>query len=204
MPVARQPAPPPPPEPTIGFRLGWLPQVAPPPPPTDPVPWFVRLWPPAALGQDVPAARIGLGWLPQSAPPPPTVTGPPGGTWTEFPRNLTWTEPPRNLTWRFPTVSVQTKRVAEVRLYLWNFASFPELRLGDTIASVTSILCTQASEGGTVTDLALSAKAVGLTLTTAQCVIAGGVDGVYYVLEFTVLTTAGWTLVGKGTLSVSD
>jgi hypothetical protein len=97
------------------------------------------------------------------------------------------------------------KRAAEVRLYVMDLSALTEIVGGDTIASVTSIVCTEARGAGTATsDLALTSKAVASGNKGGQCKIAGGMDGGEYQLTFTLLTAAGYTLVGIGYLYVSD
>ncbi len=137
-----------------------------------------------------------------------------GGTWTEADRSNTWveanrvptwTEPDRGIEWSAPDMATLVKRAGETRLYTMSMALLPEIAGGDTIASVTSILCTSVVSGpGATSDLTLSSKAVTSNSQGGQCKIAGGTDGVTYLLTFTLLTAAGNTLVGIGYLYVDD
>lgn len=127
-----------------------------------------------------------------------------GVTWTEEQRVPTWTEPNRGKTWSAPAMTILVKRASEVRLYTMDLANLPEISGGDTVSSVTSISCVGASVPGAPSDLTLTSKAVTANSKGAQCKIAGGNDGVTYILNFTVLTAAGYTLVGIGYLYVDD
>jgi hypothetical protein len=127
-----------------------------------------------------------------------------GVAWQETERVVDWQEPERGLNWQAPAMTILVKRAAEVRQYVMDLSQLPEIAGGDTVASVTTILCTQASQGDATSDLTLSSKATSSSPQGAQCQVAGGVDGITYTLEFTVLTTAGWTLVGVGYLYVDD
>ena len=107
-------------------------------------------------------------------------------------------------TWSALNMTVLVKRAAEVRLYVMDLSQLPEILGGDTVSSVTSITCVAASVPGSTTDLTLTSKAVTSGNNGAQCKIAGGHDGITYILNFTVATTAGYTLTGIGYLYVDD
>ncbi len=105
-------------------------------------------------------------------------------------------------------IELLVKRPEEERLYTMDLSEQPEIVAGDTVASVVSITCMEASGAGTVTaaitDLTLTVKAVSSDPQGAQCMIAGGVDKGVYLLKFVVLTTAGAKLGGRGRLRVED
>jgi hypothetical protein len=127
-----------------------------------------------------------------------------GVVWQEAQRLINWQEANRSFKWQAPTMSILVKRAAEVRTYLMDLSQLPEIAGGDTVASVTMIVCVSASAGGATTDLTLSSKTTSSSPQGAQCKVAGGLDGITYLLEFTVATTAGYTLVGVGYLYVDD
>jgi hypothetical protein len=101
-------------------------------------------------------------------------------------------------------MTILVKRAAEVRTYVMDLSALPEIVAGDTVASVSSITCTGASIGGGASDLTLTSKTTSSSTQGAQCKIAGGVDGITYTMAFTVITTAGYTLVGIGYLYIDD
>lgn len=128
-----------------------------------------------------------------------------GNKWTEVARMPSWAELARSNKWSAPTMATLSKRAGETRLYTMDLSNLPEIVGGDTIASVTTILCTGVvGTGGSTSDLTLSSKAVTSSNKGGQCKIAGGVDGCTYQLSFALLSTAGYTLVGIGYLLVED
>src|SRR5580700_5459794 len=108
-----------------------------------------------------------------------------GGTWTESNRSATWqesnrvptwTESARGVTWSAPNMATLVKRAGETRLYTMDMSLLPEIVAGDTVASVTSILCTSVVSGpGATADLTLSSKAVTSNSKGSQCKVAGGI-----------------------------
>jgi len=96
------------------------------------------------------------------------------------------------------------KRAAETRLYTMDLSLLSEIVGGDTVASVTSVSQFIAASGLVSTDLTITSIAVAAGNKGVQCKIAGGTDGVQYLLSFKVLTTNGYTLIGIGYLYIDD
>jgi hypothetical protein len=129
-------------------------------------------------------------------------------TWYEWFRSNVFLESGRMPTWTAPTMTALIKRASEVRLYTMNLSALPELVGGDTVATISSIVCTAVTQpanlGATTSDLTFSSQSVPGGGQGAQVKISGGVDGAKYTIAFTIVTTAGYTLVGVGYLYVDD
>jgi hypothetical protein len=124
--------------------------------------------------------------------------------WQEQDRESRWHAAVRNLTWSTATMAALVKRAAEVRLYKMDLSLLPEISGGDTVSSVTSVTAATTTAGAAASDLTVTSTAVASGSQGAQCKIAGGTDNATYQISFTVLTAAGYTLVGIGYLYIDD
>ncbi len=125
-------------------------------------------------------------------------------SWTELYRYYSWQEWNRSKTWSAPQMAALVKRAAEVRLYKMDLSLLPEIGGGDTVSSVTSVTASTNTAGAAGSDLTITNIGVASGNQGAQCKIAGGTDGATYQITFTVLTAAGYTLVGIGYLYIDD
>jgi hypothetical protein len=64
------------------------------------------------------------------------------------------------------------------------------------------VLASTLTAGAQASDLTISSTAISGSKVNAK--IAGGVDGATYQIEFTAVTTNGYTLCGIGYLFVDD
>jgi len=132
------------------------------------------------------------------------------GTWTESARNLIWTEQARPIAWTesarqttwtgsadVPIATTLIETPDEVRLYGFNFALFPEIVAGDTIASVVSI--TQVAG-----DNLLTVGAASISGDEVLALLSTGTAGVVYVLKCKIMTAAGRVLTCGGRLLVES
>ncbi len=103
----------------------------------------------------------------------------------------------------FPA-AVLVKARAEVRSFLFDFSTFPEVQAGDTLASVAApsvsglVLGTPAITGAAVSE-------AGVTVPSGQgawMTISSGDAGTDYSVEVRATTTAARVLVVRGILAV--
>lgn len=85
------------------------------------------------------------------------------------------------------------KKVAESRVFSFDFSDYPEIVGGATITSATVV----ASPTGPTIGSPLP------TVGIVQVRISGGLDGTTYEMTCTAVTNAGDTLVGCGQLQVT-
>lgn len=137
-----------------------------------------------------------------------TAADDPGFTWRELDRPTTWIEIDRPTTTIVGRGMQIRKRPGETRLHCISFAELAEIAGGDTIASVTSITAIpyQTSRSDS-TPLTFGSSTIGNAVDEDGAVvavsgavrfdIAAGTEDMRYLVEVTVVTTAGKTLVGE-------
>lgn len=89
---------------------------------------------------------------------------------------------------------IHCKTIGEIRKYDMDFAD--DLSTGDSLTGTPTVVEESTS------DLTIDQETISGTV--AQCRVAGGVDGVEYLLRYTVTTTNGDTLETLGRLVVED
>lgn len=88
-----------------------------------------------------------------------------------------------------------TKDYEESLQFAFDFSEKEEIQSGDSIASVTSLTATP-------TGLTLADEDIDEIAHQVRVTISGGTSSTRYVLRCKILTTNGYTIIGKGNLTV--